>query len=446
MLRKILTKTPKFPITRSSFSSLPEQAGVYVFLKHSRPLYVGKAINLRARLKSYLVTGVGDKTKAMLGQAEEVTYLLVENELEALLLEADMIRGLQPPYNTISKDDKHPLYIKITKELYPRVVTARKIDDDKNTLAFFGPFPSTFNVRSVLRHLRRIIPFSDHKIGRRKCIYAHIGLCNPCPSVIESLKDSSEKDHLGRQYKKNIRLLINILSRRSDKVLKDLKRTMAQLSKSEKFEEAAAVREKVRRLEYIIQPTTSTDSFLENPNLLEDIREEELLALRNLLLGNISLSGKIRRIECYDVAHLAGTYPTASMVTFIDGVPEKTLYRHYRIRQKKAQDDISSMREVARRRLKTIKLWGAADLVVVDGGKTQSRVFFEAFSKAKIPIIGLAKKLETLIIPKEENGVITYVSIRPGGPALNLLQRLRDEAHRFARRYHHHLLKKNLVS
>ena len=152
--------------------------------------------------------------------------------------------------------------------------------------------------------------------------------------------------------------------------------------------------------------------------------------------------GEIRRIECYDVAHLQGSEPTASMVTFVDGEPEKNLYRQFKIRQKKGNDDVASLKEVAQRRLKHLSDWGVPDLIIVDGGKGQVGVFHEIFQEHNIPVVGLAKRFESVVIPREDEFIVRKV---PKGNALNLVKRLRDEAHRFARRYHHKLLTKMLI-
>lgn len=440
-----LAKLPKILISKSEIRKVPETPGVYVFLKEKKALYIGKAVNLRSRLISYLSTAVGPKTERMINQSEAFFYIKVSSELEALLLEASLIRDKQPVFNTVSKDDKHPLYIKITKEKYPRVLTARKADVKKGAKASFGPFPSSNNVRSVLKMLRRIIPFSDHKIGRKPCIYFQIGLCSPCPSQIESLA-SSNREELRKLYKKNVRLLIGILSGRSKAVMASLYKEMGSYSKRQLYEKAAEVKNKIERLEYITQPITPASSFIENPNLSEDVFEEESRNLKTLLsryLGNLDT---LDRIECFDVAHLGGTKQTASMVTFIKGEPEKHLYRHFRIRTVKKADDTASLKEVALRRHKALDSWGKPDIILVDGGKAQVGVFAEIFSKEGIPVVGLAKRFETLVIPNPRGVMTNFVEIRVKPPALNLVQRVRNEAHRFARAYHHLLLKKSLFS
>ena len=440
-----LASLPKIRLTKSEIKKIPETPGVYIFLKGKDALYIGKAINLRSRLSSYLITNIGPKTASMIRESDNLSYIKVSSELEALLLEAALIRGKQPVYNTVSKDDKHPLYIKITKEDYPRVITARKSDIKKGAKTSFGPFPSSNNVRSVVKMLRRIIPFSDHKLGKKPCIYSQIGLCNPCPSQIEG-SGYANKDELRGLYKKNIRMLTSILSGRSKAVIASLYKEMKVYSQKLKYERAAEIKSKIERLEYITQPITPASSFIENPNLAEDIYELESSELRKLLSKYIGHLPKLKRIECYDVAHLAGTKQTASMVTFIGGEPEKHLYRHFRIKSTKKADDITSLSEVAKRRHKALGSWGRPDLILVDGGKAQVAVFKEIFSKDGIPVVGLAKRLETLIIPFPKGVMANFAQVRVRPPALNLVQRIRDEAHRFARRYHHLLLKKSLLS
>src|SRR4030042_7018320 len=445
MLKRILSQRPHLPITKSEFKKIPEVPGIYIFFLGKEALYVGKAKSLRSRLNSYLTIHIGPKTRKMLTEAEYFIYVKSESELEALLLEAELIRSEQPPYNTVAKDDKHPLYIKITREKYPRVITARK-SDQLASLVTYGPFPSSTNVRSGLRMLRKIIPYSDHKLGKKACIYSQIGFCNPCPSSIEAQTDIQTKQALRRKYRSNLRMLKNILSRRSKAVIQSLYRQMAILSKNQGYEAAAQIREKIQKLEYILQPITPVSDFIENPNLSEDILASESNELEKVISKYLAVQNKLARIECFDVAHLGGTKQTASMVTFINGQPEKSLYRHFKIRTIRKADDIAAMREIAARRVKSLRGWGRPDLIVVDGGKAQVTTFREVFLKEGVPVVGLAKRMETLVIPNPQGVMANFVEVRLKPPALNLIQRLRDEAHRFARRYHHFLVKKDLIS
>lgn len=444
-MNKQLLNLKRIQKSKESLKDLPLEAGVYIFWQENTPIYIGKAKNLKNRLSSYFNLQLLPKTRAMVSDADSFSFILVNSELESLLLESYLIRNELPRFNSASRDDKHPLYIRITKEEFPRILTARKTDLVSSKDTFFGPFPSSTNVRSVLSMLRKIFPYSDHKIGNRPCIESHIGLCNPCPSVIAKMENSNERELLIKKYKSNIRKIKSILERRISSVLKSLENEMITLSKEQKYEEAAVVRQKIERLNYITQPITPKEFFLQNPDFFEDIRNSEIETLRKILSKDMILN-KLTRIECFDIAHLAGASPTASMVTFINGIADKEFYRHFKIRQSKSRDDLSSQKEVIKRRLKHLDTWGRPDLIIVDGGKTQSKIFYEELKNYNIPTVGLAKRFETLIVPKEIDTKLTFIEIRvPEGAALNLVQRIRNEAHRFARRLHHKLISKNLL-
>lgn len=436
----------KYNKDKSSLKSISHDAGVYIFWnKKDNPIYVGKAINLKKRLESYFSNNIFGKTRQMMEEASDFSVIRVDSEIEALLLEAKLVNEYQSRFNSQLKDDKHPLYIKITTDIYPQVLTARKNEGiDKSS--FYGPFPSSTSVKSVLKLIRRIFPYSQHKIGKRACLYNQIGLCNPCPNKIEKTKDWQEKNRLRKIYKKNIKMIKTFLSGNLYKVKGNLENEMKKFSEKEDFESARGVREKIKSIEYITQPITPINYFLENPNLLEDIRKKEELDLTNILKKFFLINNRISRIECFDVAHLGGTSVSASMVTFINGEPEKNLYRHFRVNQKKGKDDISSLGEIAERRLKNKESWGMSDLIVVDGGKGQLKIFLQKFNEVDVPIVGLAKREETLVVGSLKDSKFIFQTLKlPRGPARNLLQRVRNEAHRFARRYHFKLVKRMLI-
>lgn len=400
---------------------------------------------MKRRVSSYFDLDLEPKTARMISEANFISFIQVTSELEALLLEARLIRKYMPHYNIAAKDDKHPLYIRISKEKYPRIVTARKIEDDptslklrgaRKNLAFYGPFPSSRSVYSVLRMLRRIFPYSDHKLGKRGCLYSHIGLCNPCPNNIEGTEDAALKAGMYKKYKMNIRKIKSILDGKIDVVTKDLEKEMATASKGQNYEEAAAIRNQIEHLEYITRPQMPTDFYMQNPNLYTDQRETELRQLLKILSANGIKIENLKRIECFDIAHLAGVNATASMVTFIDAEADKKEYRHFKIRKAKGGDDYDSMREVGRRRMNHLEDWGKPDLIIVDGGRGQVAAFSEVV--AGIPIVGIAKHPDRLIVGEQK--------IRLMGNPLNLVSRMRDEAHRFARRYHHKLVSRELTS
>jgi excinuclease ABC subunit C len=438
-MRDLLRNLPKIKITPDAYRMLPESAGVYVFFKDGLPTYIGKAINLKRRVSSYFDQDLQIKTAKMVGTAQELSYIQVSSELEALLLESRLIRTYMPKYNIAAKDDKHPLYIQITKEKFPRIITARKVAENEKNIAFYGPFPSTKNVTSVLRMIRRIFPYSDHKLAKRGCIYSHIGLCKPCPSEIESIGNYKLRIAETRKYWENIRNIKSILDGKIVILKKDLENEMELSSNSENYELAGQIRDQIERIEYITRPQMPTEYYMQNPNLYEDIRKQEIKDLTRVLLNSEFKIKRLTRIECYDVAHLAGTNATASMVSFINGEADKSFYRHFRIRQDKGNSDVDSLKEVATRRLNHIKDWGKPDLIIVDGGSAQVNIFTEILknNRIDIPVLGIAKNPDRLIVQDKK--------IVLKGNALNLVSRIRDEAHRFARRYHHTLVSKDLT-
>lgn len=445
-MKNLLSKLKKTRINPKIYLDFPESPGIYLFFKNSEPIYVGKAINLKRRVASYFRIKLEAKTLRMVSEATEMSYIKVDSELEALLLEARLIRFYMPKYNIAAKDDKHPLYIQITKDEFPRITTLRKVDvNNYPSIATYGPFPSSTNVKSVLKMIRRIFPYSDHKIGKRGCIYSQIALCKPCPNEVSKTTDNVVREEKTREYIKNIKYIKSLLDGKISELKKNLEKEMTVFSKLQKYEEALSIRNKIKRLEYITTPKNSIEAYLENPNLYEDVRDRELIDLKQILKTWNLKTNSLKRIECYDVAHLQGANATASMVTFSNGTPDKDFYRHFRIRQSKGWDDYASLREVSKRRINHLSDWGVPDLVIVDGGKGQVAVLVNEFRRVNVPVVGLAKRFETLVIPsnKYETTEIKEYKL-PKGPALNLVQRIRDEAHRFARAYHHKLLARSL--
>lgn len=431
---------------RINYDRLPARAGVYLFKGRSgEVLYVGKSINVRERVKAHTAAR-GGKGESMILEARGLESIPVASELEALLLEAALIKRHLPKYNSQAKDDRHPLYIKITtSEDFPKITTSRYKDGPSAT-CYFGPFPSSSTVRQVLHQVRKVFPYCAQKgIGKKACFYSHLKLCDPCPADIAKVEDDELQKALKHQYRRNIKRIILLLSGKIVGVKRDLQNEMAKLSKEEKFEGAAQLRNELRALEYITTPYNPTNAYLENPKLLEDLREAEIKELYEALrLHRLDIK-KPHRIECFDVSHTGGSAAVASMVTFVEGEPEKNLYRRFKIRRDRSRDDFSMMGEVIKRRLKHIKDWGSPDLLVVDGGKPQLSAARQYLKGEKsFPVISLAKRLEEIVVPKDGGYVI--LELRRNNPALNLLQRLRDEAHRFARSYHFKLRLQNLVA
>lgn len=429
--------------------NLHKGPGVYLFKdRRGRPLYIGKSTHLLARVKSHL-SSRGPKAASIVKESATVEGIPVRYELEALLLEAKLIKEHKPKFNSRAKDDKHPLYIKVTGEEYPKITTSRL--EDLPNARYYGPFPSSRALRQVLRQIRKIFPYCAKKsLAGRPCFYSHLGLCNPCPNKISKIKNQNAKSRQTSVYRANIRNIRNILSGKTDKVTLELERKMKKAAKAKKFEEAVLYRDQLRRLEYITTPYKPTTAYLENPHLLEDIHAAEKNALARVLRKHAGISVNPRRIECFDAAHLRGSDSTASMVTFVDGEPEKRFYRHFKIKSGEGMNDFASISEVFSRRARHFTDWGKPDLFIVDGGKPQISAARKALRDQKIdlPLIGLAKRQEEIIALRENRRLKTRsfksIKLARNSPALHILQRIRDEAHRFARSYHLKLRLKTL--
>jgi len=431
------------PLSPSLIKKAPQTPGIYIFRNKDKiPIYVGMSKNLKSRLSSYFSKTLTDKTKRMMFEAKYLSWIRVSSEFEALLLEAKLVRQHMPLYNIQLKDDKTPLYIGITKEVYPRVITFRQSDLASADLKWeFGPFVDGRSAKRVLKLIRKIFPFSTHKPQKKPCIYSQIGLCSPCPSAIENEKDPNKKE-MHKQYLKNVNKVRKTLTGQLKTVRRELEAEMNKESKAQNFEKASQILKQIKSLDYINTPPVSTEVYLKDPNLIVDIRKRELKALKNYLSPYLKIVS-LKRIECFDIAHLAGTYPTASMVTFINAEADKTFYRHFRVSREKLNNDPMAMAQVLKRRQKYYadpekKGWGKPDLIIVDGGKGQVSEAIKAVGEDPL-IIGLAKKFEQIIIKTNDGFEVINV---PPGPALNLLKRIRDESHRFARRYHHKLVEK----
>lgn len=425
---------------KNIFNDLPTGPGVYIFKdRKDEPVYIGKAKNIHLRLKSYLaINQLATKTLAMLAKVNKVEIIPVASEIEALLLEAEAIKRFKPKYNTLWKDDKSYLYIKIDfgKEV-PLITTSRRQPEDKS-VKLFGPFPSATTVRYVLKILRRIFPYcsSTHEIvktssGRTKykrCLYCHLGLC-PFPY------ESNEK---ANEYRKTVKKIITFLEGKNDKLIASLKREMNIAVKMLAFEKAAIIKKQIDALEYITKDYHGPSDYLTNPMLFEDIVYLRLLDLTKQL----KLSKFPNRIECYDVSNLGGKLAVGAMVVLKDGKLANNLYRHFKIKFKNTPDDFAMLKEIIKRRFKNN--WPLPDLIVVDGGKGQLSALSEVLDSAglNIPHIAIAKKKELIYSPNNKEPLV----LPKDSFALQLVQQIRDEAHRFAISYHRKLRHNSILT
>ncbi len=440
---------------QEKLNTVPSVPGVYKYFdSEGNVIYVGKAKNLRNRVRSYFRIKFDDdtKTKALVENIADLEYIEVSTELEALILEEKLVKKFQPKYNILLKDDKSFLYIVLRSEKvkigdlevdYPVVFSARKTDLQKSDI-YYGPYPRSEVAKYVLRSLRKIIPFRDcskskfrnyQKIGQ-PCLYGHLGLCQaPCLGKV-----------LKTDYLRDLSKIKRFLDGNFKKIIDDILKDMKEASKKEEFEKAAKLRDIIKKFEYLTINTSKIDSIAENPLLIEDLIAT---SLDNLIKYLPVLKEYPERIECYDISNTSGKEATASMTVAINGRLTNREYRRFKIKFKDSPDDFEMMREVLRRRFKRSLIddsWKLPNLIVLDGGKGQLSAGLSVLKEMRIDIaiISIAKKEEILIYSRGDE--FFEVRIPKTDESLKLIQRLRDEAHRFAKKYHHELRLKKLLS
>ncbi len=410
---------------------IPQKSGTYLFLnKNKQPIYIGKAANLRSRLSSYFQKNITKKTGQIIKNAKTVKFFITKSDFAALLLEAKLINQYQPKYNVVLKDDKRYLYIKITQEDFPQIGTARKTTPGAT---LFGPFPSAKTVRFILKQIRTIFPYrSCRKIPSKACLYYHLGLC-PAPCINNNPKDRKD-------YQKQIEKIKKILSGQSQSIIDQYQKIMKQAAQKENYETAQKAKKIVDGLIFLTQQRVDPNLFLAGPDRQLDY-QSRLKTLKKLLNNYFDLKS-LKRIEAYDIANLSGQEATGSMVVFSDGQADTGQYRQFKIKQS-GPNDPKMIAETIDRRLGHPE-WPYPNLIVVDGGKPQLGAVEQVFKKKKVnlPLLGLAKEEEKIII-KKGRGYQT-ISLSNKNPARLLLQAIRDEAHRFAQKYHHYLRKNKI--
>jgi excinuclease ABC subunit C len=439
----------------TKLKELPKEPGVYFHKDASGEIiYVGKAAVLRNRVRQYFQKSRArdPKTEALVAEIVDTDWMVVESELEALFLEAEMVRRYMPRYNILLRDDKSMSYVRIDYDSdYPTVTTTRRPLDDG--ARYFGPYLSTVSVRKALKYLRRIFPYAVSRTPgqKRATLYYHLGLD---PGLEEGRTTLEE-------YRANLRKLMAVIEGKRSSVIKDLEREMKQLAKAAEFEQAARVRNKVFALQNLGRQVIFSDK-----EFMDISKDHALTELVNLL----SMPKYPRRIEGYDISHMQGTDVVASMVVFTNGVSDKGEYRKFKTRIEH-NNDFYNMNETIKRRLseKNRKAWGVPNLFLIDGGKGQLDAAIKARDEMgceQIPFIGLAKREEQIVIKKSQeirgekqegaasNVLLNYEVLQKlGGFAsesddfilvnvphstnlVKLLQRIRDESHRFAVSYH----------
>ncbi len=407
-------------LKKDIFSRLPEAVGVYALWGKKSILYIGKAVNIKKRVQSHLNKG-GYKDSLFADDVSKAGYILTCSEIEALLLEAEMIKKLKPRYNTVWRDDKNFFYVGISREEYPRVFLTHQ---KKKKARHIGPFVEGRALKKTLRFLRKIFPYyTARKHPPGHCTWCHLGLC-PGP----------EPDK--KSYRRNINNLVSVLKGRRDSVIKKLKSEMVSASKGQEYEKASVLRDKISALETIMA----------NAHIIEGMKEPTLDWNKTAkeLKEIFQAEGKIKKIEAYDISNIQGQKATGAMATFEKGEPNKNLYRKFRIKMEAKPNDTAMIKEMLRRRFGH-KEWKLPEIALIDGGKAQLNAALEirngCFRARNVRIAALAKRNNELYIEGTRQPVMLVSLPRE---IFNLILQLRDEAHRFALEYHKKLRIKSI--
>jgi excinuclease ABC subunit C len=533
--------------------TLPTSSGVYIMMDaYGQVLYVGKAKNLKNRVRHYFQNSSTktEKTMLLVEKIEDFRIIKTNSEVEALVLEDNLIKEHQPYYNILLKDDKTYPYIRINlKENFPRIEVTRKLKADGSR--YFGPYMLGLSAGAIMELIHSAFPLrscageiKSKRKGTRECLNYHIGRCSaPCVGKITP-----------EDYKEIVRKAMDFLGGNDKEVRANLERKLADACAGEEFELAIKYRDSLQMLDKLVRKqivslpqeinfdiftiadngmygvinymvvrggkvlgaenypvdeagaaSEKLSSYImqfygKNPVLADEVLVSEELEFRaelsdyltsrkgskihivcpkggvrgqlvdmsfanakehldvtvtriaskealttgsvQKLQESLELPRPPKRIECYDVSNISGTDKVSSMVVFINGEPAKDKYRRFRIKTVRGADDFASMRETLGRRLGELSSSDPSfsekpDLIVIDGGKGQLSSVYDLVDPCGIPVIGLAKREEEIILPNRSESVV----LPRDSLALSLLQRIRDEAHRFAITYHRTLRK-----
>jgi excinuclease ABC subunit C len=410
----------KFIIDKN-FAQLPKNSGVYFFYAKKELIYIGKAINIKNRVKNHF-NQPSYRDNLFIDKVNKIGFTETNSEIEALILEANLIKKHQPKYNVMWRDDKNYFYVAITKTECPIVfITHQKTENAE----YIGPFVEGNALKKALRFLRKAFPYyTTKKHPKLKCTYCHLGLCpGPNPDLIE--------------YKKNIKKLSLILSGKKATVLSSLRKEMKEASKNNHFETAAKIRDRIFSLQQVMSHT----SVIEQQKQESDGWQKT----EKILQGILNADKNISKIECYDVSNIQGKHATSSMVVFVEGKADKSQYKKFKIRMQQEPNDIAMLKETLERRF-LHEEWKYPEAILIDGGIAQLNVAIRAkdlnLKTRPIKVISIAKGKQELFIEGRKEPIPLKNLPQE---IYNLIKNLDDEAHRFAITYHKTLRKKNLL-
>lgn len=428
--------------------TIPTNPGVYTFRKGQKPIYIGKAADLKKRIASYFRVRVSEKVRQLREESTRLDWIETAGEIEAFIEEARRIKTHLPKYNILMRDDKNYAYVAITAEEFPRVFVTHQPTGQKSRAGnqelrkreparknhnsrfiihnsrYIGPFTSASALKQVLKMLRRAFPYCTCTAAhKRRCLNAEIGKC-PGYCCDPPLRTTTA----AKEYRECIRRITHVLQGRKHSLIRELKRAMRTASSKERFEDAARLRDQIDNIENVY----AHRAVLEH-------RPEIRHAAFRLNRIFLQLFGRaVHRAESYDISNISGASATGSMVVFLDGKPAPSEYRLFNIRTVTGISDVDMMKETVRRRL-AHREWTLPDVMVIDGGLPQFSAVRSVMPKSEFPDVALsalAKREEELYISGRSQPV--RVMELPA-PAANFFRHIRDEAHRFAKKQHHRL-------
>jgi len=450
----------------------PRSSGIYLFMdSKNKPLYIGKAFNLRNRIKSYAKTKDA-RIQKMLSMAKKIDFIRTGSEIEALILESQYIKKHKPAFNIMMRDDKQFGFVGFTNDKFSKIfithqpvkITKHKTQSPKTqTAKFVGPFTDIGALKTTLRYLRRIFPYCTcRQTHHNFCLNYHIGKCpgfcclkqqKPNPQLITASAESRKggTTYNLQPYRKNIKDIKDILSGKKTLLLKKLEKEMVTLGKKQEFDKAIELRGKIEKIKRVF----------ENARIIQNIpyydisnnhNEGTLLELKKIL----RIKQPSRHIEGYDVANIQGKYAVGAMVVFTlqqssgqaNYKPDKNEYRKFKIYSKQSSDDTAMLKEVLTRRFNHPE-WPLPDLIIVDGGKAQLSAALKVISNFKFLI---SKQIPVIALTKDEKHRGSKIFIAGKKTAIplsrlptsvkNLLIQINSEAHRFAIGYYRNLHRK----